>query len=263
MTKEAIVQRLFLSHDGDSVSAITPEEMAELLRYTVQHGAIGPEELVESAARSAYVIVRRPALKEGPEKPVLVLAGNGYAGAAALALARHLANHDVPVDFLHAPGTPTDAGIRQLGACRLSHCTELQRLPQKLSAYSLVIDALSDILPGTMSEAVLAIVRELCAGGAGNAEDRRSRLYKLISFETPAGVDAGTGVAAATSIWADTSIAFGLPKTGMVAPQCGSVTVADIGIPGEVYRRQATIAYPCNFRDGFVLPLRSMGDVGY
>lgn len=257
------MQRLFLSHDGDPVSAITPEEMAELLRYTLEHGAIGAEELVESAARSAYTVVWRFVWKEGPGKPVLILAGNGYTGAVGLAVARHLANHEVSVEYLHTNGTPTEAGARQLGACRLSDCTELDDIPSDLSRYSVIVDALSDVIPGTVGEEVRRIVRTLVINGGGSAEDRRSRVYKLVSLETPVGLDAGTGVAGGEVLWADISIAFGLPKTGMAAAECGSITVADIGIPQGVYRRQATIAHPCDFRDGFVVPLRSMGEVGY
>ena len=257
------MQRLFLSHDGDPVSAITPEEMLELLRYTVRHGAIGPEELVESAARSAYSVIWPMIWKAGPDKPVFVVAGDSYTGAAALALARHMANHDVSVDVLHVPGAKNGSADRQLQACRLSSCMELDDVPGQLSGYSLVIDALSDIIPGSMNELAGTTVEALQHGGAGPDTDSTSRAFKVVAFEAPAGVDAGTGVAGEHSLQADTSIAFGLPKTGMGVPAFGSITVADIGIPRNVYRRQATIAHPCNFRDGFVIPLRAMNEVGY
>lgn len=257
------MQRLFISHDGDPVSAITPVEMAELLRYTVEHGAIGPEELVESAARSSYSVVWPMIWKAGPEAPILVVAGSSYAGAAALSLARHLANHGATVEVLSVSGTPNVVANRQLQACRLSTCRELDRVPDDLSRYSVVVDALSDILPGGVSEAEASVVEALRGRGAGPESDSVARSFKVVAFEVPAGVDAGTGVAGERSLRADMTIAFGIPKTGMGSSAFGSITVADIGIPRNVYRRQATIAHPCNFRDGFVIPLRSMGDVGY
>ena len=257
------MQRLFLSHDGDPISAVTTHEMIELLRYTVKHDAIGPEELVESAGRSSYPIAWRFISKQGREKPILVLVGTGYSGAAALALARHLSNHGVTVDYLLKEGTPIPAGVRQREACRLSHCRALDRPPDALSRYGVVIDALTGLSASeTLDRATKRIVEAFRSQGATTAEGRRTRSYKLISFEAPTGVDASTGVAGTSAFWADTSIAFALPKTGMSAVECGSVTVADIGVPRGIYQKQGMVAHPCEFRGGFVIPLQSIYGAG-
>ena len=257
------MQRLFLSHDGDPISAVTTQEMFELLRYTVKHETIGPEELVESAGRSAYAVAWRFISKQGREKPVIVLAGTGYTGAVALALARHLSNHGVTVDYLLKEGTQVPVGVRQRNACLLSHCRTLEHPPEALERYGVVIDALTGLSASeALDQTTKQIVDSFQSQGATTAEGRRTRSYKLISFEAPTGVDASTGVAGATAIWADTSIAFALPKTGMGAAECGSVTVADIGVPRGIYQKQATVAHPCEFRGNFAVPLQSMPSAG-
>jgi NAD(P)H-hydrate epimerase len=244
------MQRLFLSTDGAPISAITIEEMMELLRYTVTHGAIGPEELVESAGRSAFTVVWQRVRTNDPEKPVLVLAGTGYAGAVSLCVARHLSNHGVSVDYMVAAGDPIPVDERQRGACRLSDCREIERVPTELSRYGVIIDALIGLESlQAPSRDIASIISEI---------QTPERTGELVSFETPSGVDADTGACGPIAFHADRSIAFALPKTGMGAAECGELVVADIGIPSGVYRRLSTVAHPCDFRDEFVVPLRSM-----
>ncbi len=250
------MQRLFLSHDGSPISAITPEEMRDLLRYTIQYGAVGPEELVESAGRSAYTVLWRTLWRVDPEKPMLLLAGTGYAGAAGLAALRHLTNHGASTEYLVIDSA--DSNRRQLEACRLAGVPELSALPADLERYSLVVDALSDGLPELQAPDVGRLMAELARRGATSQEARADRSYEIVAFETPVGVDPTTGVAEANAVWADASIAFALPKTGMGAAECGGLAVADIGLPERVYQRQAMIAHPCTFTDGFIVPLRSM-----
>ena len=61
-----------------------------------------------------------------------------------------------------------------------------------------------------------------------------------IAIDVPSGLDADTGVAYAPTVNASTTITLGLPKPGLLqgdGPRLsGTVLVADIGVPFEVYR---------------------------
>jgi NAD(P)H-hydrate repair Nnr-like enzyme with NAD(P)H-hydrate epimerase domain len=82
---------------------------------------------------------------------------------------------------------------------------------------------------------------------------------RVLSLEIPSGVDPTTGVPFSQFVTADMTICFGFPRTGLSAEQCGSIAVADIGIPPGVFHREAVVTYPCRFDGEGVIRLRNFG----
>jgi NAD(P)H-hydrate epimerase len=59
----------------------------------------------------------------------------------------------------------------------------------------------------------------------------------LISLDVPSGIDAISGEAPGAHVLASTTLTLALPKTGLDVAAAGDLSLADIGIPREVYRR--------------------------
>ncbi|MGV8911485.1 MAG: NAD(P)H-hydrate epimerase [Rhodoglobus sp.] len=59
----------------------------------------------------------------------------------------------------------------------------------------------------------------------------------VVSLDIPSGVDSTTGVAPGDHVTATHTMTLAGPKTGLDAEAVGTLWLADIGIPREVYRR--------------------------
>ena len=62
-------------------------------------------------------------------------------------------------------------------------------------------------------------------------------MYKkrVLSLDLPSGMNATTGIAPGEVIRPDRILTLALPKTGLIKAE-GDLYLADIGIPGELYR---------------------------
>ncbi|HEX4438744.1 MAG TPA: NAD(P)H-hydrate dehydratase [Thermoanaerobaculia bacterium] len=197
-------------------------------------GGIPSDELMENAASALARAVRR-----GPcEGRVTVVCGPGQNGGDGLAAARllALAGHPVLVFTLAAPGTYRGDAARNLeraaaiglAATPLTARGAFRELARALAESDRVIDALF----GTgLSRPLADAARRAVA--AINASDRH-----VVAADLPSGLYADRGDAPAAAVRARETVAFGAPKPCHVLPPatdlCGSVEVADIGIPRAV-----------------------------
>ncbi len=168
-----------------------------------------------------------------------ILCGKGNNGGDGLALARRLKIRGVPVRVaLLAPFSAvtgeakvnlsilrkTDVEIRENAAAR--------SLADIISWSDVLVDALLGVglaspLRGAYARAVAMV----------NASGR-----PVVSVDIPTGIDADTGAVMGSAIKADLTVTMALLKRGLAlypgAEYCGTVRVADIGIPPEVIEQE-------------------------
>ncbi len=213
---------------------------------------MGIAELVENGARSAYDLVTAELGHERQGK-IVVLAGPGFTGAVAFALARHLANHRYTLTVIHLFGSQRQENRRQRETLVLSGATVSERLEDLGEDVALVVDAL------VAREGAPADDATLRAAMASMARCRKDGA-RIISLEMPTGVDPVTGVPMDGAVRADATLCMAFPRTGLTTEWCGRLFVGDIGIPPEMYRRYALVAHPCVFRDGFTFQVKPLSD---
>jgi NAD(P)H-hydrate epimerase len=162
------------------------------------------------------------------DQPAAVVCGVGNNAGDGLAAARHLNRWAklVSVCCVDAARLRGDAA-RELDALQ-RHGVEVSS-DLLIGRASLVVDAifgtgLSRAPEGIFAEWIEAI----------NASGRR-----VLAVDVPSGLDADSGVAYASTVRADVTITFGLPKPGLTRGDgsrvSGEVWVADIGVPFEAY----------------------------
>lgn len=153
---------------------------------------------------------------------VTVLAGTGGNGGGGLVAARHLINRGVSTTVVlsrsELDGTPGHqlAILKRMGVS----------VAEQPSNGSLIIDALIGYsLRGDPRGRTAELI-----------EWANSSVSKVLSLDTPSGLDVTTGEAATPSVQADATLTLALPKVGLrAAPQVGRLFLADISVPPEVY----------------------------
>ncbi|MEF8787261.1 MAG: NAD(P)H-hydrate epimerase, partial [Haloarculaceae archaeon] len=172
-------EQLFQTSDGQSVTAVTSEEMRTVDRVAVEEIGLELLQMMENAGRNLAMAVRERATDEA----VVILVGDGGNGGGGLACARHLANHDTPVSVvLDRPADElTGAAATQYGVLDAMD-VPVAVVPDELPTGGIVVDALVGYglggpLRGTAAELVEAI------------PDR----HTVVSLDVPTGRDATTG----------------------------------------------------------------------
>ncbi len=214
------------------IELLTTAEMAQADRLAIASGIAGIE-LMENAGRAVADIAAR-VLKR---RRVLVVAGPGNNGGDGFVAARHLAERgfSVRVSFVGEWGRL--AGDAALAAKRWSGPVE-PAVPGSLGACDLVIDALFGAgLDRDVEGLPLAMIGAMNACGV-----------PMLAVDLPSGVNGTTGAVMGSAVEATHTVTFFRRKCGhLLLPgrlHCGSVSVADIGIPASVLERikPATVA---------------------
>ncbi|GHD47234.1 bifunctional NAD(P)H-hydrate repair enzyme [Thalassobaculum fulvum] len=208
---------------------LTCAEMARADAYAVEHGVPGTTLMAHAGAAVATAIRRRYR-----PRPVLVLAGPGNNGGDGWVVARDLADHgwEVRIASLGDPAALKGdaAWARSLwnGPVESIH-------PHTLDGAGIVVDALfgaglTRAVDGVAAEALRALADRVEAGSAVS-----------VAVDVPSGVDGNTGVVRGVAARADLTVTFFRRKPGhLLLPGralCGTVRVADIGIPEAVLGR--------------------------
>jgi NAD(P)H-hydrate epimerase len=172
---------------------------------------------------------------------VVVAVGPGNNGGGGLAAARHLANRGASVRAILARPVKrmSEAGRHQLATLlqmSVDCCVAIYDVPddeldREFASADAVIDAvLGYRASGAPHDSVLGLVERMSRASA-----------PVISLDLPSGIDADTGEAPGATVTASATLTLALPKPGLfqgVGPEhAGRVFLADIGIPGVLYRR--------------------------
>ena len=211
-----------------SAPLLTPTEMAEMDRRTIEDLGIPGLVLMESAAAACVHELLARWENEAAALGVLVIAGPGNNGADGLAIARRLVGLGIEVEVSLATSKDRlgrDA-TTQLGLA------EVQEVPVHepgeapgAEEFGVVVDALF----GT------GLAREVEGVAAALVTDVYNAGRPVLAVDIPSGIDGRTGQAMGVAVQAACTVTFACPKLGhFVEPgrsHRGALLVADIGIP--------------------------------
>jgi ADP-dependent NAD(P)H-hydrate dehydratase / NAD(P)H-hydrate epimerase len=242
------------------MQGIESATMKKLDEEAVKSG-LKVKDLMEKAGE-AVADVARKILKDAARKEIIVLCGKGNNGGDGLVAARHLAQdddarvlvmlacdtdslvgaakeeyQDLFVDPIHA----LDVSIMEVTA------GNEERIKGILESADLIIDALLGLgMHGSPHGVYAQLINAAHESGA-----------KILAVDLPTGLDPDTGRTQGICINADATVTMGAVNLGLITEagrrHTGTLYIADLGIPAEVYEK-AEVEMP-EFKDSvFVVP---------
>ncbi|MDT8370334.1 MAG: NAD(P)H-hydrate epimerase, partial [Longimicrobiales bacterium] len=209
------------------------------------------EVALQTLAEVALRVLGRPA----KQSRVVVLAGTGGNGGGGICAARHLVPRVGEVRLcVTDPDALTGAPRAQWETYQISHGWKVD--PSKLDdlGIDLVIDA---VLGYGLVDAPRGKAREMI-------EWANDTPAPVVSLDLPSGIDADTGEMPGVAIRPRATLTLALPKAGLARAEVGELWLADLGIPGAIYRRVG-VEYRSPFGSEFIVPLvrgpRGPGDM--
>ncbi|MBF0452166.1 MAG: NAD(P)H-hydrate dehydratase [Candidatus Magnetomorum sp.] len=242
---------------------VTASEMQHMDQQTIQSFGIPGIVLMENAGRSAVDFFLTH-FSYVPHKRVGILCGSGNNGGDGFVMARYLISAGIHVIVYLCAAKEKLAGDAKANFERLL----LMDIPMiDIPDESALNNALH-----TMKGINIWIDALL---GTGLRSDVRGRYrtiihwlntseYPVFAVDIPSGLHADTGQVCGICVHADATITFGHPKIGLVLPTgtvcCGSLAVADIGIPEKITHMIPLRHYLLRPDDiAHHLPIRSSG----
>ena len=201
---------------------------------------ISTDTLMENAGLATAEICNSIMLQSKATKPIniLILAGSGNNGGDAIVAGRLLSEQGHKVTIYNC-----------------SRSGQIHDKASTLPDTSIIIQPKSDqkldLLASLMSKATLVLDGIIGTGINGQISGRLKLILEMlkarqenhpkltvIAIDVPTGVNTNTGQAQESGITADVTIALGYPKlahyTMPAAEHCGSISVAEIGIPDTI-----------------------------
>jgi NAD(P)H-hydrate epimerase len=237
----------FQTEEGLNFPAVTEDEMREVDRLAVEEYQLGILQMMENAGRNLALLAMKQL--EDEHGPVCILAGRGGNGGGGLCCARHLHNRGYDVNiFLTRPAESlrgaanTQMTILKSAGVEISNPSDAE---EALTNSGLILDALIGYsLSGPPSGEAKRLI--LLANSSSTP---------ILSLDIPSGMDATHGTTPGICSESHSTLTLALPKTGL-HEYTGSLFLADIGIPPELYR-QLGIEAPVFPSSEFILPIRA------
>ena len=217
------------------MNPVTMKEMRLIDDKAEKHFGIELPQMLENAGRNAAFFTRE-AIGKISKKNVCIICGNGNKGAAGLVAARFLHNWGAKVTVIMA-----------------SHPDELKKWTRWYAGTlkSIYVDALyttnhfafGDIMRKTdiIVDALLGYNISRSPEGFYKTliEMANSSEKKILSIDTPSGMDPNTGDILGTCIKARWTMMITAPKKGLLEKKArdytGTLYLCDIGVPPEVF----------------------------
>ena len=209
---------------------ITTQQMIEVDRLMIDHYGITLFQMMENTGLN----LARLAINFSEESDsYLILAGSGGNGGGTLVAARRLIGWGKKVqirlskDFDQYHGVPA----HQLYI--------LQQLKADVKAFDPKEDLSADIiLDGIIGYSINDAPKGIAAQ---MIEMVKSTAAKIISLDTPSGIELTEGIAYKPSVKSDATLTLALPKKGLFKPeikkQVNQLYLADIGVPLQLYQK--------------------------
>jgi len=218
---------------------VNTNQMRKLEQRSIEFN-ISTNTLMENAGLATAKICRRVLSKNKATKVnnILILAGSGNNGGDAIVAGRILSDwgHKVTIYNCSRSG-----GVHE----------KTSTLPNTSILVSSKSDPDFDLLSNLASQAALVVDGIIGTGITGHISGKLKLILKIlktaqenqpgltvVALDAPTGIDIDTGQVQSPRVTADITIAFGYPKiahyTMPAAEYCGSVLVADIGMPDGI-----------------------------
>lgn len=201
----------------------------------VERYGIALAQMMELAGRNLADLVRHELHGSVAGRSITVAAGRGNNGGGGLVAARHLANWGAVVAVLTELSDALDGVVRQ-------QWDALARLPVDVRAEHGAIDHLATTRVDAVVDALIGYglvgnPRGWTAAIIGGINDQPAL---VLALDVPSGLDATTGQPMTPCVRATATMMLALPKTGLLQPTAmpyvGTMYLADIGVPGALYR---------------------------
>src|SRR5271169_511416 len=230
------------------IELLTNAEMSQADRLAIAGGVAGIA-LMENAGRA--VANMTAALKPQGSR-VIVVAGPGNNGGDGLVAARLLAERGYRVDVLLVGTVAQLKGDAALAAKKWTGPVVAAR-PEGLASADIVIDAL---FGAGLDRPVEALARALI-------EAMNAQSAPIVAVDLPSGINGTSGVVMGATVMAMATVTFFRKKPAhLLLPgrlHCGTISVADIGIPASVLASIAPRTFenvPELWRSKFPVPRR-------
>ncbi len=228
------------------IEILTNVEMAQADRLAIAGGVAGID-LMESAGRA--VAEAAAALRPSGSR-VVVVAGPGNNGGDGFVAARLLAERGYRVDVLLAGEAARLKGDAALAAKKWNGPV-LSAQPDGLAGAQIVIDAL---FGAGLDRSVEGLPRAMI-------EAMNAQAAPVLAVDLPSGINGTSGAVMGAAVNAAATVTFFRKKPGHVLLPgrlyCGTITVADIGIPATVLASIAPQTFenvPALWRKSFPVP---------
>lgn len=212
------------------IPQITTQQMIEVDRLMIDHYGITLFQMMENAGLN----LARLALDLAKESDTyLILAGSGGNGGGTLVAARRLIGWGKKVQIRLSKGFDQYHGVpaHQLYI--------LKKLKADVKPFDPKEELFADvILDGIIGYSINGAPR----GVPAQMIDLANRFTaKIISLDTPSGVELTEGIAYNPSVKSDATLTLALPKKGLFKPeikkQVNQLYLADIGVPLQLYHK--------------------------
>ncbi|MDQ2085616.1 NAD(P)H-hydrate dehydratase [Herbivorax sp. ANBcel31] len=220
--------------------AVTPRQMGEIDRFTINEIGIPAMVLMENAALCVLREIEKD-IDNIKGKRVCLFAGKGNNGGDAFAIARHLYNRGAKVlvyvlakksdikgdaktnlDILDKIGVKTIEILDKRG---------LDDAKKYISHTNLIVDGVFGTgIKGDIPYLIAEVINFI-----------NEKVVPVISIDIPSGINGETGQISGTCIKSYKTVTFGYAKVGLfihpAVEYVGKIVVADIGIPKNVIDR--------------------------
>lgn len=217
--------------------AVTVKQIQDLDKIAIEKIGIPSLALMENAGRAvAQEVCKR--LKRINNARVCVICGLGNNAGDGFVIARHLINAGIRTKiFLIGKGgqLKADAAVNYKILKKLKYTIkEVPKVNSSLLKGLAEADAVVDAIFG------VGLSREVLEPFRGVIEAINARARKVISVDTPSGIDGTSGKIYGVCVRADVTVTFSFIKKGFLkrpgAKYVGKAVVVDIGIPARLKR---------------------------
>ncbi len=231
----------FVAPNGADVPAVTADQMRDVDRIAMQETGPNLYQMMENAGRNLALLALELLGRQWQRASFLVLAGGGGNGGGGICAGRHLANRNLNVRLcLSEPNRMSEVAQWQRKIFQFAGGIEVTATELSNQKPDIILDAL--IGYGLKSSPDLQVTQMIEWANNSGAP--------ILALDIPSGLDATTGNSPGASIRPRWTMTLALPKTGLLPNLTGKLYLADIGIPGETYRR-LKLDYQSPFEDRY------------